>query len=500
MVLCSAASLIACWSIFQEHGRINDDGVLYLESARQYALGEWKLGLGLYPWPLYPLLIAALHALTGLNLHHAALLLAAVFFVLSAHLLGLLIREAGGTRRTVMAGVLLLFSSVYIMRYTLPTVMREQGQWAFYLAALLYFLRFYRNSSWTDAFRWQACAIVATLFRIESITFLAGLPLVLLIQHQMAWPQRARRLFQAYALSMAATGGVALLLLGLPSLKLSDLGRLQEPARILQGAYQQITQGLMDKAHIIGDAVLGGFLSDYGMQGLLLTLVAVIVGKISAASGWLALLLAGLGVKAGMGAPDQEARRILLWTASLGLLNLWVILLCNFILPSRLAIPIAWIFFIFGAFTLTTLYDKWQRSAPIREHKLFWIALIVLALQLCVTLKPRPSHYNDEQDAVTWIKQNTPANSKVFYDNARFRYYAGLPFVDRGIADWDRVSKAIGDGSIKDYDYLVIHMDNRRPEKEKYLYQTLPHHLAATIKSSKNKRILIFVLKDDTHQ
>lgn len=490
------AGLLASWAVFQEHGRINDDGVIYLEAARVIALGEWKQSLGLYPWPLYPALIATIHQITGLSLQHAALLLSVMFFLLATHIFMLLIKETGGNRRTVVAGILLLLSCTYIMRYNLPTVMREQGHWAFYLASLLYFIRFYRAGRQTDALAWQLCILLAMLFRIETITFVALLPLVILRQQEISWPQRGKRLLQAYSLSITAALAVLMILLIAPAYKLSDLGRLHEPISVLQGAYQQITHGLIDKAHIIGESVLGSFLSDYGMQGLLLTLIAVIIGKISASSGWLALILAAVLPKIDAPKPASDAKRILLWAAGLGLLNLWVILLCNFILPSRLAFPIAWVVFIFAAFTLSSIYNKWQQSkhGALRINWLAWIVAIALVLQFAVTLKPRPAHYNDEQEAVAWIKQHAPSESQVFYDNARFRYYANLPFVDRGIADWDRVTKAIGDGSIQRYDYLVIHMNNSKPEREKYLQQVLPHHLVATINSAKDRRILIFAL------
>ncbi|HEY8119028.1 MAG TPA: hypothetical protein VIE91_07300, partial [Methylophilaceae bacterium] len=356
------AGLIAMWAVFQEHGRINDDGVIYIESARQFSLGEWKLGLNLYPWPLYPLLIAGIHTFTGLSLYGAGLLLSISFFLLSTYLFMLLVREVGGTNRTVIAAMLLLFACTYMMRYILPTIMREQGHWAFYLASLLYFLRFYRSSRWTDALIWQVCAITATLFRIEAITCLVLLPFILLRQKEMSWRERGKRLFRAHAFNILLATVVALILLASPSLKLSDLGRLHEPMSVLQGAYQQITHGLIDKAHIIGDTVLGSFLSDYGMQGLILTLVAVIIGKITASSGVLAFILAAIYSKMSKLELAHDAQRILIWTAGLGLLNLWVILLCNFILPSRLAIPIAWIILIFGAFTLNSIYDTWKQN------------------------------------------------------------------------------------------------------------------------------------------
>ena len=488
------AGLFACWAIFLENGRINDDGVLYIEAARLFAAGEWKQGLNLYAWPLYPFLISVTHQLTGLSLQYAAQLLSGLFFMLATYAFTLLLVEAGGNRRTVIAGVLLLFSCSYIVRNILPMVMRDQGFWAFYLCSLLFLLRFYRKDRLPDALAWQICAIVAMLFRIEGVTYVALLPLALLTQSETVWAERIKRLVKAYSLILLAAIAVMAVLLAVPSLKFSDLGRLYDSITVVQGAYAQITHGLIDKAHVIGESVLGEFLSDYGMQGLILTLIAVIIGKIATASGWLALILTAISNKISAAKPASDAKRLFIWAAGLGLLNLCVILLCNFILPSRIAIPIAWIILAFASFSLASLYDKWQlnRSMRSNSNKLFWLVAIILAIQLVLNLLPQPAGYNDEQEAVAWIKKNTAVGSTVFYDNARLRYYAGQPFVDRGIPDWDRVTGAIADGSINQYDYLVLHMSNKKPEREKYLEQILPHKLAASIKSSKNKRILIF--------
>lgn len=481
------SGLLACWVIFLEHGRLNDDGVLYLEVARLFSIGDWKEAANLYRWPLYPFLISVAHQVTGLSLQYSAHLLSVVFFMATAWAFARLIFEAGGNRRTIIAGVLLLFSCSYIVRNILPMVMREQGFWAFYLLSLLFFLRFYRQKHLMDSIAWQICAIVAMLFRVEGITFLALLPMVLLLNNEISWRDRFNQLVKAYLITTLAIVVVVLVLLVTPSLKFSDLGRLNESITVVHGAYVQLNHGLLDKARIIGENVLGSFLSDYGMQGLILTLFAVIFGKIVAAAGWLPLLLAATSEICAL-KPHNEAKRIFLWAALLGLLNLWVILLCNFILPSRYAIPMAWIILIFGAFALAALYEK----ARIGKHRVFWLAIIVLAINMVLSLKPYPAGYNDEQDAVAWIKQNVKPNHRVFYDNAMLRYYAGEPFVDRGIPNWDRVTQAMADGSISQYDYLVIHMSDKTPERADYLNQVLGYKLVASIKSSKNRRILIF--------
>ncbi len=42
---------------------INNDGILYINAARQYALGNFSQGLRIYPMPAYPLLLALIHTM-----------------------------------------------------------------------------------------------------------------------------------------------------------------------------------------------------------------------------------------------------------------------------------------------------------------------------------------------------------------------------------------------------------------------------------------------------
>ena len=103
--------LIACQVIYIQHGWINDDSVLYFEIVRLFSNGEWKQGLALFNWPLYPALISAVHKLTQLEIQTSAQILNVIFFAITTFSFISLIRLAGGNKTTIICGGFLLLSS-----------------------------------------------------------------------------------------------------------------------------------------------------------------------------------------------------------------------------------------------------------------------------------------------------------------------------------------------------------------------------------------------------
>ena len=47
--------------LFLYNSPINNDGTLYINAARQYAMGNFAAGLAYYPMPAYPLLLSFVH-------------------------------------------------------------------------------------------------------------------------------------------------------------------------------------------------------------------------------------------------------------------------------------------------------------------------------------------------------------------------------------------------------------------------------------------------------
>ena len=80
-----------------------------------------------------------------MGIQTAAQLLNVLFFGISAFSFTQIIRLAGGSQLTMLAGALILFSAQYIVGDVLEMLMRDEGFWAFYLSGLVFFIRFYQH-------------------------------------------------------------------------------------------------------------------------------------------------------------------------------------------------------------------------------------------------------------------------------------------------------------------------------------------------------------------
>jgi hypothetical protein len=457
---------LAIWVITLLHGRINNDATLYLEMARRFAVGDTQGALALYNWPLFPWLMAKIHGLTGMSVQYAAHLLNVAFFGIATWSFLSLIRECGGSRTTLLSGAVLLFSAPYIVGDVLPMIMRDQGFWAFHLLSLLFFLRFYRSLGWGHALAWQSAAMAGVLFRVEGVTFLILLPLMMVFRRDLVWRQRTSVLLKAYLLPLLGIAALALVLLLMPGLDVhKSLGRLIEIQTSLQTSYHQLASGLAMKASIYGKQVLGSFMAEYAMTGLILTLLAVVVANIIGASGWLGI---GLGCLVRTERQDvllQDARQMLYWAVALNLLNLAVIILTVFLLSGRYAVPLAYIILIFAAFHLAGLYRTWHRdraSLSWRSKTAYAALAIVLGLFLLDNVIQRGTYPDHEQIAAVWIKQNVAPDARIFFDEARMRYYAGAAWEGRDTS-WGSLMAEIRVNPMP-YDYLVLHLKHKRPE------------------------------------
>ena len=479
------AVLIACQVIYIQHGWINDDSVLYFEMARLFSIGEWKQGIAMFSWPLYPALISAVHQLTQLEIQTSAQVLNVLFFAITAYSFISLIRLAGGNKTTLICGGFLLLSSAYIVGDVLPMLMRDQGFWAAFVTSLVYFIRFYRHKKLSDALLWQACAIVAVLFRIEAITFLVCLPFALFQQHEFTIKQKITHFFQINLLPILALVLMLCVLLLVPSMHLSDFGRLQEVVTIIPRMLTDVVQTFNTKANMMSEKVLGGFFDNYGMMGVIVSLIFIVIFKVISLIGWPVAGIMALSRNIGPATQlmQQDTRVVLCWASALALLNAGVIIASVFVLSGRYIIALGFILLIFAAFHLASLIEKVcakQIEKPWQKVLLF-IFLALLTFSAVKNISPKRAGYNFEQDAVAYLKQQQIPNYKVFFVTPRSRYYAGAPYAGRGHDYWDYTLAAITDGSIYQYDYLAINLDidERYAAREKILSEKLPQYKVA---------------------
>lgn len=484
--------LLATQIQYIQHGWINPDTILYFESAKLFALGNWQAAVKVFNWPLYSICIAAVHKLTTLSIHTSAQLLSVIFFGITTASFLKTIELAGGTVRTMCAGALILFSSQYLVGGVLEMLMRDQGFWAFYLTSLVFFIKFYQSKTYTNALLWQVCAMTATLFRIEAITFLVFLPFLLLLNNETKWPQRINQLIKCNFLNIIAAVSILVAIL-LSDMSMSQFGRLKEV--FSTNLFAELTGKLFTQSEIMSELVLGKYLEEFAVQGLLLTFIYVMISKTITAAGVINLGLAAFTYRTKNNLMNAQAFQILKATAIIATVNMALIITKVFVLSGRYVIALGLIVMILASFKLADLSKYLNTALTSKERKIKWLTVTILILMLLGTVKnilPKAKGYNYRQDAVAWVKEHNKENKPVFYDDPRIRYYLDAPFTSNWADNGKVVEDAIANQSIKNYDLLIISHSKKRPDHENLFIEKLPEYKEVIrFSASKEKKSIV---------
>jgi len=493
--------LLAAWIQYIQHGWINPDTVLYFQSAKLFTEGDWQGAVQVFNWPLYAICIAVVHKITSLSIHTSAQLLSIIFFGITTASFLKIIELAGGTVRTMFAGALVLFSSQYIVGDVLEMLLRDQGFWAFYLTSLVFFIQFYQSKSYTNALLWQVCAMIATLFRIEAITFLVFLPMLLLINKEESWRQRITDFIKCHLLNIIVAISIVLAIAA-SDITISQLGRLKEV--FSTNIFTELTHKFFTQSAVMSTSVLGKYLEEFAVEGLLLTFIYVMIIKTISTAGLVNLGLAAYTYRAKKYLMNRQTYQVLTGAAIIALVNMALIITKVFVLSGRYVIALALIIMILASFKLADLYKHLNTSLTDREKKLKWVAVAITFLMLFGILKnisPKAEGYNYLQSAASWVKKYNIESKPVFYDETRIRYYLDEPFTHKWGDTWNIVTTAINNNTINNYDLLMISHTRKHPEYETYIANQLPDYVQVKRFNSvkKSKSIVIYEKRYPKH-
>tara|TARA_B110000879_G_scaffold106351_1_gene143108 strand:+ start:3091 stop:4620 length:1530 start_codon:yes stop_codon:yes gene_type:complete len=454
-----------------QHGWINPDSVLYLEAAKHIVIGDIRGAYQIFNWPFYALCIGMVSKLTTFNVHLSAQLLNMVFFGVATASFLKIIQLAGGKNLALFAGALLLFGNLYIVGDVLEMLMRDEGFWAFYLTSLVFFIRFYQQKKISDALLWQVTAIIAVLFRIEAITFLLLLPLVFIVDSQLNYRQRVINLIKTYSISLLSLLIIFIAINTVDSLSIKNFGRLQEVFSM--DLWSIFSQNLMNKSVIMSDQVLGHYLDEYAVSGLLLTFAYVIIVKNLTTLGLVSVVLIGMYLKNKFDLINSDVKRVLAATAIICLLNMALIITKVFVLSSRYVVALTLILLIVSALYLGYLFKEVTEKSNKRTILIVSIVTIIMCLSIFKNVLSKGGGYNYTQAAVTWVKARHD-KQRVFYEDSRMRYYAGEPFIGSGVYHLGSIK--LGSDNLHQYDYLVFEFGVHDQHKKKMLLQSLPEY------------------------
>lgn len=490
------AMLLAAQMQYIQHGWINPDSVIYFESARLFANGEWQQGYEVFKWPLYALCIAFTHQLTTLDIQTSAQLLNMIFFGITTASFLKIIELGGGNKKVMLAGTLVLFSASYLVGDVLEMLMRDQGFWAFFLTSLVFFIQFYKTHRYQDAFMWQMCAITATLFRIEGITYLTALPLILFFDHKQSFAASGWHFIKCNFINISLIIMLIVTLI-LNILPMESLGRLNEIFTV--NLYERLTEKLYTQSAIMSSDVLGQYLDEFAVEGILLTFLYVLIAKTISATGLVNVGLAALALRSKQVMVDDEVAKVLKAAAVIALINMAFIITKVFVLSGRYVLALSLILMLFASFYLAALFKHLQPSSK-PDIKMKWLVIALIAfmsLSLVKNILPKRQGYNYMQDAVTWLNAKNVAKKPVFYDDTRARYYAGEPFIGTWGDNWVKLRTAIEGGHINQYEFLFISHSDKHRDRERSLTKDISQFTPIKkFSDANNKKSVVIYQKD----
>ena len=487
-----ASALLSLWAPYADPV-LNPDGALYVDAAHQFLLGNWAEGQRIYPWCWYPALIAGVAWLGGMELVAAGQWLnGGLHALLVWGFLRLLWLAGAGWRVQALGALLLLIYPE--LNEDRASLLRGPGMWAALLLGLACLMRLREAGGLGSvlgwALGWSGWLLLAALFRVEALAYLAVMPLLLLFEPGLAWRQRLGACLACCLLPGAALAGLGTGL-WLAGWSLEGLG---ETFRYLAPLAHAVTEDIPAKGEALTREVLHGRIEGYGTAGVYVALGVIALLAFVRRAGVLYLLLAGFlqqtaAIKHG---------RVFLWLLAVNLAYLLAHLAADFTVSSRYAAPAALVVLLYASFGLAALWD-W-----LAEKRFGKAGRGLLALALLATAVDGVHSFGASKrylrDAGEWLAGEVPAGRLLLSNDYVICHYAGVrhTHAERWVHEYfisdlryGRLDlSAVGPG-----DYLAVRPEKASSQALAALAGAPGVELVKTFTGGKKRQILIYQLQ-----
>lgn len=420
---------------------LNRDGMFYIEWAQDIVdhglAGARQYGLLL---AVLPAAIAAVGALTSLSLEAAAHLLNALLMAGACGLLVAIVRRRLPEAAWIACLVVLAMPGYNEYR---NQVLREYGLWFFAVLALWLAMRWEAGGRWREALACQLAVLCAALFRIEALAYFPAL----MLWQALASPAgtRLRRVLMIGCLPLAGAALAATLL---------GSGLVEMPSRLahLSQAFNPLAklQAFNEMAGRMSDLLFGHkYTREEAAYVLFFGLLTIIPVKFLKMSGVfvvpMAYAFAGRPLRAVLARWQPLG-----WIFLAHVLVLAAYVTYHFFLVGRyvgmlnlLAVPVV----AAGLSALMRRFPRWRG---------FMIVLAVLALLAnVVSLSPKSTQI---ADAGKWLAAQRVEATRLYIENPRIAYYAGLRYAGRKPLSREELAQALAEDR---YDMLVLEAPGR---------------------------------------
>lgn len=493
-----ASFILSFWVVYLKQN-INLDGILYMRAANMILEGDWKGACDLYNWLLYPSLIALVSKISGVGLQAAAYFLNACFAGLLSYVFISLVQEIGGSRKTIVAAALVIVFYPELNEYSYK-VIRGNGYWPFYLLSLLYFIRFLKAPRWRYAVFWNISMIVAALFRVEGVVFIALLPCVLFWQRDWSFLKRSKSFLMAHSVNLAVLSAF----LVFQAIRINSLalrpGRLFDPLLSLNALWEEITVGLAGKSDILATTLLNQYSENYATLIVLLIPIIIFLGKLIEVITPLLFCLLLIVPFVKFAELKSKGATVILWAGVINVLILFTFLLPQFFLQGRYVVALALTLLLLLPFVLVFLYEKWQ-MIPSKISGQAWLCYF-LALLLFVNsgeaLVAIPGSSNKKyiKDSGRWIKENVPVTANIYSNNIKILFYSGHIYGHRGApvltVREDVTHEWLEQGQVGKYDYLALRVRHGKSPDQEEIVAALGRQPIRMFENKRKDKVLVF--------
>ena len=428
-------SLITLFIAVNTKNPINNDGILYLQTAEAFANSGWQEAIKHFNWPFYSIFIAWVSKLTHLSFENSTYVLNAVLLVIIVISFIALIEELGGSRFVQFLGALVILSHPQLHHYQ-HYIVRGFGYWAFSLLALLHFVRFYKYLKWRYALAWGIFISVAILFRPEGLVLCCFGPLILLFRKETTLWNKLGNTLKAYSFNIIAISIIIVWWLNTPNRTSAQLGRLSEFWHQLQNGLTSLSANINTKAVLMSQTILNDYSKKWGLTMVISGLTGIYLYKLVATLWPVHTLLFGHAFWKRLMPADKGIKKVIIYFSILNLVIPGIFLGQEFFISYRFLMPASLLLLLWTPFSLHYIMQKWlDKKTVFKNNFVFPILSLAFLIMFIYAFVPPNQSKAYITTAGTWLKHNMPQQSKLYTNNFRLSYYSGKKFMEWDISD-----------------------------------------------------------------
>lgn len=467
--------LISVWMVFVT--QINDDGILYVLAARQFAQGHYAEAVNLYGWPTYSILIGTLSAITRLDSVFVAHTLNILASGLSALLIIAVLQARTGDRLVVVAAACLLLAN-YSFNAIRGAIVRDHLFMTFMILSYYCQVRDLAQPTWSNKLAFLAAGAAAALFRVEAVAFVVLVPLLRILFESRNLPLRILVLLALFVTVASVPLGFALWR-GLDPV--TEINHLLSP--------------VISRMDVLRKELLAPFSMGKTNLAYSSIVIGLTVSGLVSGIGLLNIVLIAFGVRASREFRSSQFLYLSLMYVAVGSIvaavQIYFTLLFD---PPRHAGVLALITIFPASFALVLLYRRWSdpKQRPMTIAGVAALVAILMAYGFFGGLK----FYDANRfvlDAAKWMKTQAPPTAHVLSNNNPLLFYGGFDKYDSEFTiSIGYVPSIVGMRDWRRYDFIMLHLRRARLFIAAQLQRELGSPPIKTFENARGDQIVVF--------